>query len=106
MLKFKIYYGNGTTYSGNLLRHAAFAPQLNVQVIALESDNEQGYILIHGKDAYVYKDDGGWYGVNDMGFWDYMYNYKGYKVAVFGRTTARTKEFHDCVKRAMNEGIN
>lgn len=101
-MKFRIYYADGTTYSGG---DPFRATPRGVQVIAQEAPwVRQGYILIHGKDFYVWR-KGSWYGVNDGGFWDYLLTTNGPLKVLHGWTMAKTPEFHECVRRASNEGL-
>ena len=101
-MRFRIYYADGSAYSGDPFH----APPRLAQVIAQEaSHTRQGYILIHGKDFYCWREDGGWFGVNDGGFWEYLLTTDGPLKVIHGWTMARTPEFHECVRRASSEGL-
>lgn len=111
MLRYKIYYDDGTVYSGD----PYYAPTSGVQVVAQEdSSSSKGWILIHGianaaqsdVGIYCWRDDGfGWDIHDQAGFYDYLFNYKGPKAVIFGRTIP-TEDFQKVLQRAIDEGIN
>lgn len=103
MLRFRIYYADGSTWAGDPF----YAPARGVQVIAQEGETAggRGFGLIHSKDFYVWKDEGGWFGVNDGGFWEYLLTHEGPLKVLHGWTMAKTPEFHECVRRADREGL-
>lgn len=110
-MRFRIYYGDGTAYSGD----PYLAPASNVQVIAQEDRSaESGYILIHGianasqsgLGIYCWRDDGyGWDIHDEAGLYDYLFNYRGPKAIIFGRTIP-SDVFFGILGRAGKEGIN
>lgn len=102
-IKFKIYYGDGSVYSGDPFK----APRVNVQVIVQEAKNERGFMLVHSKTLhgyYCWKPEG-WYLCDDGGFWDYLMIAEGPKYVLFGRTMSRDDDFWQIVGRAGREGL-
>lgn len=101
--RFRIYYDDGSTYSGDPF----LAPQVGVQVIVLESQTDRGFILIYSKSlsGYYCLRNGAWFVTDDAGFWDYLLIHQGPKKIIFGRTMARTDEFWKMIKRASSEGL-
>lgn len=106
-LRFRLYYGDGSMFEGAGFADAIQAPTNDVQVAINEepwrTDGKHG--VQHGHDVYVWRDEGGWYGMDQMGFWHYMAEVGKPKYAIFGRSMARNDAFHDCLRRAMKEGL-
>ena len=102
-MKWKIYYGDMSTYSsqdGTPQR----APGLDVQVIIMEH-KDHGWFSQAGDDYYVWECRGGktrWWGVDKFGLWEYLFCSLGYKVAKAGKKTT-ADEFSAIMKRAMND---
>lgn len=106
MMRFRIYYEDGSTFDGNGFADACCAPTMRVQVCVNDQPtSHKPYTLQHSKDAYVWRDDGGWYGVDSLGLHEYMFEAGKAKYMVFGGTMARTPEFHACLNRAIDEGL-
>ncbi len=113
-MRWRIYYGDGSTYSD---RDGSpfFAPTSDVQVIAQEdAAGPQGRILIYGDPSagrsdlgtFCWRDDGFGWDVHDTpGFYDYLFNYRGPKAVIFGRTIP-TKSFEAILARAVREGLD
>lgn len=64
-INFKIYYGDGTTYTGT----PEGAPAHNVQVIAwddpIKGNQDLGRVVLSDWDIYIYSDHvGSWHGTN------------------------------------------
>ena len=97
MIRFRIYYGDGSTYSGD----PYLAPQTGVQVVAQENRKR----LISGKDAYCWKPESGWHGCDTLGMWDYLFSYRGPKAVLFGREMQRDEDFFALRRRATAEGL-
>jgi len=96
-VRFRIYYGDGTTYSGD----PYLAPPTGVQIIN-EFDPDQGRIKVHSHDWYVWDGDlGQWLGVTLDALIAYMRR-NGPRKVLFGETI-RTQAFYDCVEKAMND---
>ena len=53
---------------------------------------------------YLYK-GGKWWGCDEAGFWDYLFNYPDIKVILFGRTMPTWEEYNDIVQRAIREKL-
>ena len=98
MVTWKIYYGDGSTYSDDPF----LAKATNVQVVAQSEGGKP--ILMHGKDAYYWRPDIGWQGCDMVGLWDYLMLYQGPKAVLFGRTL-RDVEFYDILKCAIEKGV-
>ena len=105
-MRFRIFYEDGSTFEGQGFDDAIKAPTMRVQVIANEAlHKESGFALQHTKDAYVYRHDGGWFGVDALGLHEYLFEDGFAKYIIFGGTMARTAEFHACLNRALDEGL-
>lgn len=79
---YKVYYANGSTYSGDPL----YAPALGVLVI-VESDPEHGRRIIQNADYYLWDDRGDglrWFESDYPGLIDYLIQ-PGAKRVLFGR---------------------
>lgn len=101
--RFRIYYGDGSTFSER--DGSPFdAPSANVQVVAVQSGNEKGFDLWHFKEGYYWNPDFGWIGCDMAGMWDYLLMFKGPKAILFGRSL-RDAEFWKIVERAGVEGL-
>lgn len=91
MTRFRIYYGDGSTYDG-AVEHA---PALNVQAIVQEDPHPHGTgrYVIHGGGQrpnrvpldYYWWDDAMWVGGDLFGLFDYLQR-PGWKKVLFGRT--------------------
>jgi len=80
--RWRIYYGDGSTYEGDPF----YAPAQNVIVIIRYGPNENA--LCHSislRGYYVYK-NGMWDICDEVGYWDYMLNWKEPRIAIFGRS--------------------
>lgn len=118
MLKFRIYYGwldpsdgkvKTWTFEGAGSEDAIKAPRGNVQVIVneepwREAQGKRGRGLQHGHDYYVWRDDQGWCGLDLPGREYYLDHYEGGCVVLKG-WTQRDEAYHECVRRATNEGL-
>ncbi len=100
-MRWCIYYGDGTTYSDKD-GDAFNAPPRNAIVLAQERE-EGGARVMHSKDAFVLR-DGRWYGVDEMGLWDYMMDTTGPLKVLFGRWV-HDKVFDDTYQRARKEWL-
>jgi len=99
--KWRIYYGDGSTYSGD----PYWAPATDIQAIVMEdSTSHRGYRTVTSKDAFVYRENC-WWGCDDAGMWDYLLNHAGPKAVVFGRTMARGEDYFKIVHKAHAEGL-
>lgn len=68
-MKWKIYYGDGTTFSSED-GPPELAPATNIQCI-IERDERHGRLVLSRFDFYIHKKDG-WYGVDQFGLFDYL----------------------------------
>ncbi len=95
--RFRIYYGDGSTYSGD----PYFAPPAGVQVVAQENRKYP----MSGKHAYYWLPESGWHACDEAGMWDHWLMYRGPKAVIFGREMERDEEFWEIVTRARREGV-
>lgn len=95
MIDWKIYYGDGSTYTGAVEN----APARDVQVI-VQSSKKHGWQATSGKDFFVWR-GGRWFCVDKFGLYDYLLD-PGWKRVLFGRTL--TGDEYDAIwQRAMND---
>ena len=100
MLRFQIWYGDGSTYTDED-GPAEDAPKLNVQLVLVE-DRDHGRYVCTSNDFYVWDDFGGertWQGSDQYGLWDYL-SRPGSKVVLFGRNLGNA-EFRSLLTRAL-----
>ena len=95
-VKWKIFYDDFSTYS-NLDGPPEDAKAWGVQVIAL-LDYKIGRTIQFKKDYYIWKNEQ-WWGVDHMGFIDYMQQ-PGFKKVLFGRVL-ETETFKEICDLAM-----
>lgn len=96
----KIYYGDGSTYS-DLDGPPEAAPKLNVQVVAVP-DERVGVYFRSQADYYWYDfDQERWLGADLFGLWDYLVR-PGYKVVAFGRTIPNV-EYDKIIATALED---
>lgn len=101
-MRYRIYYGDGSTYSGDPFK----APRTDVQVIAQDANNEKGFVLLHGnteRGYFFWADDIGWLCGDTGGFWDYLLQL-GPRVVLLGRNI-RDEKFWEIIHRAGMEGL-
>lgn len=104
MAKWRIYYGDHSTYSDRD-GSAFYAPSFNATVVVRPFNNVRGYALATAKDAFFWDDKNQWWNACDQaGLWDYLLMYKGPKAVIFGRSI-RDKDYNDIVNRAADEGL-
>ncbi len=100
-LRFRIYYDDGTTYSGDPF----YAPQTGVQCVATEDPNaEAGYKVKAVRDAF-YWDGRQWRACDEAGMWDHLLMYQGPKAIIFGRWMKRDDDFWSILAQANREGL-
>jgi hypothetical protein len=95
MVKWLIFYGDGSTFSSND-GSPACAPARDVQVI-VQVDKRVGIWLQSTGDYYIF--DGKWRSVDIFGLFDYLIE-PGYKVVKFGRTISND-EYQVILRRAQ-----
>ena len=98
MISWRIYYGDGATYS-NEDGDAALAPCGGVICVAWYDEDKRRH-LAHGTDYYIH-DQGRWYGADSAGFWQYM-GEPGAKIVKLGRMIGDLK-FRSIMSKAMND---
>lgn len=87
-MKWRIYYGDGTTYDGETQEDAFNAPTKNVQLTKQEADNERGHSIRHGSDFHCWEGFR-WGGKDREGLVDYIIHHQGPQKILLGR------EIHD-----------
>lgn len=99
MIRWRIYYADGSTYEGDPF----MAPPAGVQVIAQRVDGQDRAIM-HGKDYYFWREGLGWNGCDMGGLWDYLLIGTGPKYVLAGRSI-RTDDFWQLVGEAAKEPL-
>lgn len=99
MVAWRIYYGDGTTFS-NLDGPPEAAPALNVMCVACYDDDNRRR-LAHSMDYYFCPDGTRWFGVDIFGLWDYL-SRPGLKVVKFGRLIADL-QYREVMAKAMQD---
>ncbi len=97
MIRFRIYYGDGSTYSGDPF----LALPTGVQLVAQENRK----VPMRGKDAYYWLPESGWHACDTLGMWDHLFMYRGPKAILFGREMQRDEDFYALCQRAKVEGL-
>lgn len=96
-MRWRIYYGDGTTWNDD----AFAAPARNVQMIAV-ADPNHGWYLCRSSDYYWYlADSDTWQSGDLFGLFDYLIE-PGKKRVLFGRTITN-REFEAILTRAYND---
>lgn len=98
MIDWKIYYGDGSTYSSED-GPAEQAPKINCQAV-VQNHEVVGHSVEHTTDYYVWF-DGFWRGVEIFGLWDYL-SQPGSKVVLFGRWVPND-EYREFLNKALND---
>jgi hypothetical protein len=102
--RWRIYYGDGSTYGGASAEEAFNAPAVNVQVIYVRWEGEgkqEG--LVTSKDTYLWR-EGRWWGSNEAGMYDYLMLEPGPLKVLFGRTI-HDDAYREAKRRASKEGV-
>lgn len=98
-MKWKIYYDDGSTYSG--ITFPFYAQGLGV-ICVLDFHNGQWHIH-EGEDFYVWNfTEDGWTGVDMIGLFDYL-QMKGVKKVIIGRTV--DNDLFDKIKKHALEDM-
>lgn len=102
-MKYKVYYDSGITLSSD-----DYAPEelpgVGVQVI-IQEDDRHGYEFLEGKSFFLWDDRGKgekWWKADREGFFDYMFNHRGKKVALLGRFI-EDDNFDAIARKAKND---
>lgn len=94
-MKWRIYYGDGSTWNGSPWD----APTTGVQLI-VRTDQFNGRYLLAQKDYYYYDPEADdWYGSDRGGFYAYLMR-PGPKRVAFGEWVP-TEVYQSCVERAL-----
>jgi hypothetical protein len=98
MLRWRIYYGDGSTYSST--DGSPFdAPRLNVQII-VGPDAQTGRYIVAQHDAYWWDNERErWFGGDRRGEWDYLCQL-GPRVVLYGRFIGNA-EYNACANAAQ-----
>lgn len=111
MLRFKIYYGDGSTYEGSGTEDAWKAPsgcgdKGGVQIVKQEADNERGFTLRHGCTFFCWEETPvqRWSGKQDeFGLADYLLYTQGPQRILLGREI-HDDTYQNLSRRAVEEG--
>ena len=98
MKRFRIYYGDGSTFAGDPF----YAPTANAMAVVVEDGD--GVSVRTAKDYYCWKNDTGWFACDIGGMWDYLLMYEGPKAVLIGRYI-RNEEYWAVCARAAKEGL-
>ena len=101
MFGFRIYYSDGSTYSGDPF----LAPQTDVQVVVTEDPKARDGFRIKAMSAAFYWNGEQWRSCDELGMWDYLLEYEGPKAILFGRWMKRDEDFYAVKTRAKVEGL-
>lgn len=94
-MRWKVYYGDGSTFAGVV----EDAPARDVQII-VQSSKDHGWQALSGTDYYIWRGDR-WAGADQFGMYDYLIE-PGWKRVLFGRTLTND-EFDAVWQRAMSD---
>lgn len=85
--KWRIYYGDGSTFDGETTEDAFAAPVQNVQMVKHYADNDKQYALRHSMNFYCWqKRFQRWSGKGDLfGLSDYYFTEEGAQKVLIGR---------------------
>ena len=100
MVTWKVYYGDGSSFSDED-GAAADAPVMDVQVIAQAAGCDIGRHLISRHDFYWFE-PGEWFGGDQWGLFDYLLRSQGRSVVKFGRYVTRVA-FDAALLQAAND---
>lgn len=101
-MRWRIYYGDGSTYGPD--EPPEGAPALDVQVIAWDHPIH-GRQIMWGQHFYWWNpnsDDIGWWAGDMFGLFDYLAHFRGWKLVLTGRSI-RDSDFEKIKERALTE---
>lgn len=110
-IKWRIYYGDGTTFDNNM-GSPHDAPAYNVQcVVTIDPGmhnediiKDTGKLVIHNWQYYLYRCDIGWFGCfTDFDLLDHFVAYAPLITAVTKARTIPHKDYVDIFRRALND---
>lgn len=99
MTRWRIYYGDGSTYS-DTDGTPYDAPTRNVQAI-ISADDAVGWHMHNSEDYYWWHTEMGWVSGDHFGFYDYLLE-PGPKRVLFGRSISR-EEYNAIIERAHQD---
>lgn len=113
-MKWRLYYGDGSTYSGESDEDAYNAPTISAVILKQECDNPRGYSLRHGCVFFCWERiqlsdgtilaEGRWGGKNDLfGLSHYYHTHQGPQKVLVG-IEIHDQTYHDMSKMADNDG--
>ena len=101
-MKWKIWYGDGTTFTGEDCKPED-VPKQNAQLVVIE-DKEHGRVICKSDDFYIWDMYDGlmsWQGCDYFGYVDYMMR-PGSKIVLFGRTLGNV-DYRNLVQKAFDD---
>lgn len=101
--RWRIYYGDNSTFS-SLDGQPWDAPAIDAQVIVYEQTGKPPLKVRKGNEAYIWREEIGWVGVDNYGVMDYLFHFVGPKAVLFGRAIL-DDEYQSIERRAREEGI-
>lgn len=102
-MRWRIYYGDGSTYEGETSEDAYNAPVLNVQIVMHEADNEFGFTLRHGCNFFCWEGSR-WSGKGDVfGLQDYYGYHEGPQKVIIGREIY-DDTYQEICRKAVKDG--
>ena len=113
-MKWRLYYGDGSTYSGETDEDAYNAPCISAILLKQEADNPKGYTIRHGCTFFVWErimlsdgtvlKEGRWGGKNDIfGLSHYFHTHKGPQKVLIG-IEIHDATYHEIHIKAVSEG--
>ena len=104
-MDWRIYYGDGSTYSDEDGPPEAAPPWGAVAVVTRDPNDPREITSVHGTgfDYFVY-DGAGWWGVDFVGLIDRLAT-RTAQVVCFGRTI-RTADFESVIARSVKDGLD
>lgn len=109
-MRWRLYYGDGSTYDGHTEEEAFDAPVLpalfGVQVKKEEANNERGFTIRHGCTFYCWVRDPveRWGGHDDLvGLVQYLLSHEGPQKILIGREIY-DETYQEICRRAVDDG--
>lgn len=107
-MRWRLYYGDGSTYEGESDADAFAAPTMSAIILKQEADNPRGYSIRHGCTFFVWEriglsdgtilEEGRWGGKNDLiGLTHYWQTHQGPQKILVGI------EIHDDTYHAISK---
>ena len=92
MIRWRVYYGDGTTLD-NTQCSVFELPTQDVQAV-VQFDLSVGRIVLNGLSVYCWHDkDTEWKAHDYVGMWDYLFHVQGPKYLLFGKTISNEDFF-------------